>query len=609
MLICVLMRSVRRILPLPGNASWHGGGNLRYEGDCTSTLSKKHKLASSMKIQFSCRSIVVVTLLASIWWACAVQPRSAWADEASEVTQTEDQKIASILEALRSLLRSQAEKRSTVEEIKQRLEKAEEIDREAVEQELKAVLEELAQIEVQFQVLATGGAASTFAVRGDRALDLQKEFEQLLQPLVVMLKVATEDSRQIEMLKHERLLASSQLESATDALDGVRTLIAKNTDEELQPNLAELEGRWRQNLQESKDQITSLNRQLDGLLKKRNSQVSRTGAAFTGFVGDRAINLFLGLGTLLGVIIAMQLVMRLIISRVLRVWGRSYRIRLLELFYYVLVIVLSVGAMLYVFNIRNDWLLLALSIIFLFSAGWVFIKILPNLIEQLALFLNLGAVQEGERVVFNGVPWLVRDLNYYTTLENPVLTGGSITLPIRELRGLHSRRVAQKEDWFPCRENEWVKLSDGVSGQVLMQSPELVQLEQFGGAIVTYTTGNFLDLNPVNLSRDFRAEVEFGVDYRHQNIATTEIPETLKSFITDGLLKLVDRSDLRSVNVDFLRAGASSLDYEVEADVSGRAAHLHEDIERALARLLVEACNANGWTIPFPQLTVHRSGA
>ena len=531
------------------------------------------------------------------------------ADEETEVEQTEDQKIASILETLRSLLRSQAEKRAAVEEIKQRLEKAEEIDKEAIEQELKVAMQELAQIEIQFQILATGGAASTFELRGDRALDLQKEFEQLLQPLVVMLKVATEDSRQIEMLKHERLITNSQLESASDALAGVRTLIARNSDEELQPILAELEGRWRQNLQDSKDQITSINRQLDGLLKKRNSAVSRTGAAFTGFVGDRAFNLFLGLGSLIGVIIAMQLFMRLILSRALRRWGRSYRVRLLELFYYVMVVVLSVGAMLYVFNIRNDWLLLALSIIFLLSAGWVFIKILPNLIEQLALFLNLGAVQEGERVVFNGVPWLVRDLNYYTTLENPVLTGGSITLPIRELRGLHSRDVAEKEDWFPCCEGEWVKLSDGVSGQVLMQSPELVQLEQFGGAIVTYTTGNFLDLNPINLSRDFRAEVEFGVDYRHQDIATTTIPDTLKSFVTEGLLKLIDRSDLRSVNVDFLRAGASSLDYEVEADVSGRAAHLHEDIERALARLLVEACNANGWTIPFPQLTVHQSGS
>ena len=196
---------------------------------------------------------------------------------------------------------------------------------------------------------------------------------------------------------------------------------------------------------------------------------------------------------------------------------------------------------------------------------------LPNVIEQLTLFLNLGAVQENERIVFNDIPWLVDDLDYYTTLRNPLLTGGSITLPIRELIGQHSRELGDAEEWFPCEEGDWVRLSDDQVGQVIIQTPEMVQVKLLGGAIANYTTSNFLDLNAVNLSRDFRVEVNFGVDYRHQHIATTEIPQALKEYVHEGLLEIISSDELLAVHVDFLNAGDSSLDYEVEADISGKA--------------------------------------
>ena len=62
-----------------------------------------------------------------------------------------------------------------------------------------------------------------------------------------------------------------------------------------------------------------------------------------------------------------------------------------------------------------------------------------------------------------------------------------------------------------------------------------------------------------------------------------------------------------AVNVDFLRAGASSLDYEVEVDVRGSAAEKFEDIERELARFLTELATQEGWEIPFQQIVMHRA--
>jgi hypothetical protein len=42
-------------------------------------------------------------------------------------------------------------------------------------------------------------------------------------------------------------------------------------------------------------------------------------------------------------------------------------------------------------------------------------------------------------------------------------------------------------------------------------------------------------------------------------------------------------------------------------DITGDAAEYYEDIERALARLCINACNEYGWEILFPQLVLHQT--
>ncbi len=551
-----------------------------------------------------------VLLFAATIFAISIIPgfeRSAHAQTDTE-NAAEDAARAAV-DALRSLIRSQAEKRTRVDELKKSIKGATEEEKKTLEANLKQLRGELEQLQVQFDALATGGASSKFNLSDQTKINLQKELEQLIQPLVVMLKMATEESRQIELLRHSRFIAETQLETAEEAVASLEALAKGTGETELDERLKALLVRWRARQGDAGDYITSIDRQLETRLNGRETAVGRAGQAFTGFIRDRGFNFLFGTGVFALVFVVMQFARRLVGKHIPHriSGGRSFRGRLFGLFYQVSTIIIAVGSMLYVFNVRNDWLLMTLSIIFLLAAGWVMIKMLPNLIEQMALLLNLGAVQESERVVFNGVPWLVTDLSYYTTLENPLLSAGTVTLPVRELIGLHSRPLALDEDWFPSKEGEWVKLSDDHVGEVVFQSPEMVQIRLFGGAVITYTTESFLTLNPINLSRDFRVEVEFGIDYSHQAIATTDVPRIMMETAHQGLLSLVPEGDLVAVNVDFLRTGASSLDYELEADIKGASAHLCEDIERRLAALVVEVCNQNDWIIPFPQLTVHKA--
>lgn len=548
-------------------------------------------------------------LLAGLFFTVAAPGGPAFAqDEARAAAEAAQKKQQTRFDALKAILKSQAERRTAIEALNEQLKVAGDGEKEALETKSKKLQAEVEQLERQFEALATGGAASKFVTNEGKEIDIRQEFEQLLEPLIIMLKMATEDSRQIEMLRHGRLLASSQLRAAQSALEGVQDAVGQTKDEVLLPRLGELETLWKKRTREAKDLVVSIDSQLEARLRSKEA-AGGAGQAFTKFIRDRGINIMLGISGFALVIILMQLAKRFIGGRLNRyvTRDRSFRLRLIGLFYQIATLGIAIGLTIYLFNLRNDWLLMALAIIFLLAAGWVFIKMLPNLVEQVTILLNLGAAQENERVVFKGVPWRITDLGFYTTLENPLLRGGSITMPVRELIGLHSRPIAKDEPWFPCREGDWVVLSDGHRGEVIMQSPEMVQIRLLGGATVSYTTETFLGQNPTNLSNNFRVEIEFGIDYQHQAIATSVVPETFQEVLKKGLGELLGGDDLLGVKVEFKQAGSSSLDFEIEADIAGRAARRYEDVEHAMSRILVDACNDQKWIIPFPQLTLHKA--
>ena len=124
---------------------------------------------------------------------------------------------------------------------------------------------------------------------------------------------------------------------------------------------------------------------------------------------------------------------------------------------------------------------------------------------------------------------------------------------------------------------------------------------------MTYQTADYLAQTPENLSHGFRVEVEFGISYRHQADAATTIPKTMRAGVENQMRAFLDEGSLRAVEVELLRAGASSIDYEVEVDVTGTAAPRFEEIERELARVLVALATEHGWEIPFQQVVLHRA--
>lgn len=470
---------------------------------------------------------------------------------------------------------------------------------------------QLGELESQIEGLAMGVTEGEYQGDKGAAFDLNTELEALVEPFVAMMKDATENARQIERLRRSAGEARQRESMARRAVAGLDPLIAAaGEDSELGAELAAMRETWRERETDSREFARALEQQLDTRLSERTDTRTAAEEAASSFFKDRGLSLLYGFGLFALVFTALRFAGRAIARvRQRRRRTRTFGARLFDLAFHVFTIVAATGAMLVVFNLRHDWLLLGAFGVLLLALAWAGIKMIPGAIEQVTLLLNLGAVQEGERVLKDGVPYRVVRLDLYTELDNPRLEGALTTLPVRELIGMHSRPSGPNEPWFPTRRGDFVRLSDGVRGTVISQSPEHVELQIAGGSHVTYATPDFLSACPDNLSDGFRAEVNFGIGYVHQAEATTEVLDKLQAHVAAGLEEVVPKEQIRDVSVEILEASDSAIVYEIEADLTGEAAPRIEAVERSMAKLCIEACNRFGWEIPFPQMVLHHASS
>jgi small-conductance mechanosensitive channel len=137
----------------------------------------------------------------------------------------------------------------------------------------------------------------------------------------------------------------------------------------------------------------------------------------------------------------------------------------------------------------------------------------------------------------------------------------------------------------------------------------MVEMVLRGGAKKVYQTSDFLGMCPLNLSVNFRLKIVFGISYDLQSVATSRVLEILDAHIRERLTEENYEESLLNLRVEFAQAGSSSLDMVVIADFDGKMAPLYNRISRAIQRWCTDACTANDWEIPFPQLTVHKPAA
>lgn len=534
-----------------------------------------------------------------------VSPAQAGAEEsASDATPDP-------LEALRSVRDSLRLVEGRISEVSASLDRANPSEAESLAAELKELSSRREVLQTDFESIATGIDPADYEKAPPGGFVLKEELDELLRPIVDELKSLTATAREIETLRSELELWKGRRETAGEALAQLERL-----PEVAEPGLAEAlaatREKWDERHQLAEGRVGSLSYQLGQLEKARPSFYEAARDGLRDFFRTRGLNFLLAVFAFGVAFLLLRFLHRRLQLHAPWMRGptRPFYARLVDVVLALLSVAGAAAAALFVLYATGDWVLMGIAVILLAGLALAARSGLPRIYEDARLLLNLGEVREGERVVFEGIPWRIESLSFFTLLKNERLRGGLLRLPVRRLAGMVSRPSAEGELWFPTEEGDWVDLPGHGLARVVSQSPEWVQLVELGGARIALATADFLAAAATNLSKGFRLSSRFGIGYRHQISSTTSIPEILEAHLLRHLGAVVgDRDLLRSLKVEFAEAGASSLDYAIIADFDGSLAARREFLARALQRLAVDCCNEQGWEIPFTQITVHQADA
>ena len=523
--------------------------------------------------------------------------------------ETPDGRVA--LERLRyiqTVISGKVAERSAIGE---RIEAANEQDKADLRRQADELSRDIRELRTTLETLATGGIDSSLFVDDPAEADegdWREDVALIAQPIIDSLKELTEKPRRIAELNDAIAARQRELDTAARALEGLAPEMALEPEGELGEELGNLVRTWTKRRDDAADAIEIAHFQIAELEGDR-SLPQTIWEAVVDFVRGRGLTIVLAALAAFSVWRGIGFLMKGYRAKLL---DRSEpesrtRYRLAEYSVHALTFLLILVAVFIVFYERGDVLLLGLLILLIVGLALGIRNLLPRYILEARLLLNIGPMREAERVILRGLPWRVESINMYTVFRNPELHG-VLRMPLYQLHEVSSR-PSGKDRWFPTSRGDVVLLEEEpVPLEVIEQNPDTVELRELGGQIRSIPSATFYRMGMNNLTRggSFGVRGEFRVDYRLQHEASGRVPRVLREAIRRALAESDLAPFVRDVLVEPRAAGDSSLDYWLFATLDSRAAKSYERIERLLQGACIEACTREGWTIPFPQLSLVR---
>lgn len=481
--------------------------------------------------------------------------------------------------------------------------------KEAAQKEASALQTRLNQAEKDFEAIATGiEAKGTEPITDLTKFDVVAELTDMVQPLIREVKAATEQPRLIEQLRSQLASQNARLEEVKRAVGNVQKTLASlppakegTPEAALKKTLQTTLEKWKYTEREANAAVEVVKHRLDEVLAQKKSIWEVLSHATSTFFLTRGRNILFSLVALLGTLFLLRAAHRWLVRRSpwhVKVDGSlPFAGRVIDVSWHSFSVLLAIVAALTVLYSTGDWLLLGLCLIALVGLVLGARTAIPKYYHQARLLLNFGEVREGERIVHQGLPWLVKSLNMFSELRNPALRNGRLRVPLTQLALSTSRPIDKEEPWFPCAEGDWVHLQDGTFGKVVCITHEYVQMVLLGGARKTYPTTSFLTQNPQNHAAGFRVTTIIRLDHRHRDEATKGIPAALTQAIQEGLRRDFKPEMLKHIITEFRAATTTSLELEILADFSGEMAGNFTNLQRKLQLYALDACNHHGWKL------------
>jgi len=552
-----------------------------------------------------CPAIVILFVVfscVSIYGKESLPPASPLAP-ASE----QEKQVAETMEMLDSLVEIQSNLEQELKAMKKKITASKtEAEKSNLQNELDLLDRQLSETRYDFERIATGVEIGIFAEKKAKKFSWNEEFGILINPAVKELKRLTVRTRKKTMLKDTISRYDNLIPVAHEAVLHLESLINSSDNPQMKAKIRKLQPEWQNAEDRIKHKLELAKLELDQLEEQEISLSDSLSISAREFFRARGFYLIGGILTFITILLLFKIAYRVIFNFLPGAKEKqlSFHVRLLELLFRGSSIIFAVFCSFFVLYLAEDWFLLSMAIIFLLGLAWTIRLGIPKLWDEARLILNVGPIREGERVILYGVPWKVEKIHIFCKLFNPSLEV-RLRIPIEKMIGKISRASKIGEPWFPCKAGDWVVVGDMPRGKVVSLSHDAVELVEQGGKRTTYRTQDFLELSPINLSRNFRLRIPFGITYNLQSQSTTSIPDILKSYIEKKLEESDYGKKCFNLSVEFMQAGDSSLDLMILADFKGELAEIYSRVERTIQQWCVEACTENGWEIPFTQLTFH----
>ena len=377
--------------------------------------------------------------------ATPVEPETS-ADAVAEAPPV-DTGIDSTLATIKSLVTLRSDIQRDIRELSEQMEDSQTtVEKDNLLERIRALDADLEATNSTLHEVAAGANLQDLRSDEQTTFNLQEELVSLLAPAIKEVKDMTSHVRQKSDLRDRINYFNDRLPTTERAVSNLEDLLNANDDPELEAALERLLSNWRKQLTFLQTEMQSARLQLEKLEAQEVSLTEASQSYVKSFFQNRGR--YLGAALLVVILI-------LIVSRVTRSLmerrlpgynrpKRPFRLRLLDLAHRVLTGLLLIIGPMVVFYLAEDWLLFSIGILLLIGIALTLRHALPRYMQQIQLFLNVGTVREGERLELDGLPWLVKQINVFTMLENPA-TGFTRRLKIDDLVDLRSRPVTNNE--------------------------------------------------------------------------------------------------------------------------------------------------------------------
>ncbi len=473
--------------------------------------------------------------------------------------------------------------------------------------------EELSSLNKNFETRVTQITQKDLQKSGEDDLGWLEELQEITKPLLETLHDFSDKPRKVDTLKAKIESLEQRIEQYRSAKKNIENFAQKQKELKIQDR--KVRATFVSKIEQLKTKynpelllldLEETQRNLDQIKTNKKTFWELLSDTVSDFFRVRGRNLLLALGAFFATFLLLNTFYKILRKRrrLLKRIDPQLK-KVFKTIFTTFTLTFSFGVGLLTLYLHDDWLLLSLVILVLLAALWASRQLIPQFIKELRIIMNLGTIREGERLIWGGVPWLIKEIGFYVTLQNPRLDGGVLHIPVGELIGKYSRPVVENEVWFPTKKKDYVILEDETYGWVESQTMEQVVLHRLGSSKY-YPTEDFLKLKPLNLSKNFKIVVRFGLDYGVQRDICEKIPKLFEEELIKRLQTFYSKEPpaIMSLYVNFEEAAASSLNLIIIVKCHGKYAEDYYPIKWEINNIMVQICNENNFTIPFTQLTV-----